>query len=285
MASSKNKQHRNPRKECALVTGGSHGIGKCLAKRLAAKGYSIILVALDDIDLPKTRSEILHESKVNVWTIGADLTRKRATERILQEVKALDLKVSILVNNAGLSYVGGFDNFSLDYYRNLVTLNSTALMELTYLFLPLLKENKKAYILNIASVASMFPVPYKAVYTASKHFVLGLSLALHEELKDYNISVTSVCPSGVVTSERSRLMVAELGWLAKSSVMTPDAVARESLEGLFNEKRNILPGSASKLYQIIQKVLPYQMMMKIVLKQIRKTMRVKTKLEQTKKAS
>jgi short-subunit dehydrogenase len=257
-------------KEFALVTGGSQGIGKCIAQRLAGCGYGIVLVALPGPELAAAAFEIRRRFGVRVETIGVDLTEDNAPLVVWKTVRQLKICVTILVNNAGIGYIGRFEDYDPSYYVRLVRLNALAAIQLTYYFMPMLREAPLAYVLNISSAASLVPTPFKSVYAASKQFVLHFSLALREELADQHISVTTICPNAVVTNGRQREYFKHANWLARSVALLPEQVAAESLKAMFGKKSYVVPGKISRMLKVIVDILPLRMRIRMVYRQIKK---------------
>ena len=101
--------------------------------------------------------------------------------------------------------------------------------------------------MNMSSMASLMPVPFKTVYSAAKHFVQSFTLSLREELRDSNISITAVCPNAVLTHVRHSKHVEASGWLGRQTAMTPEKVARISTRAMFRQRASLVPGWRSSL--------------------------------------
>ena len=255
-----------------MITGASLGIGRSIAHKLAERGFNIILVALPTDELAQTELELKNKFGINTESIGIDLSQDGAPQIVFEKVEKLGIRLSILINNAGIGYVGRFEDNPFSYYRTLIKLNAQATVQMTYLFLPMLKERSRAYILNMGSLASILPAPFKSVYVASKQFIRGFSLSLCEELREDGISVTTVCPNTVLTKEIHEKRVAALGWLGRISALRPNQVAEESLEAMFAGKRCIVPGMLNRFASFLLRLLPYNIMISLIQNQIKKTM-------------
>lgn len=179
----------------AVVTGGSLGIGAEFAKQLAAKGTNLVLVARDAKRLNEFASQL---NGVKVHTIAIDLAEPGASQQVFDEVEALGLEVDLLINNAGFAKHGAFTEVPFETQRGQVMLNVASVMELTYLFLPML-ERTQGGIINVASTAAFQPVPYMAVYGATKAFVLSFSEALWGEYRERGVKVLALCPGATDT--------------------------------------------------------------------------------------
>lgn len=181
-----------------VVTGGSLGIGAEFAKQLAARGANLVLIARDPQRLGELATELRAAHHVKVDTIAIDLGEPGASQQVFDRITALGLEVDLLINNAGFAKHGAFTQVPFETQRGQVMLNVTSLMELTYFFLPML-ERRGGGVINVASTAAFQPVPYMAVYAATKAFVLSFSEALWGEYRDRGVKVLALCPGATDT--------------------------------------------------------------------------------------
>jgi short-subunit dehydrogenase len=184
----------------ALITGASMGIGEAFAEALALRGYDLALVARSGPALQTIAERIGPGARVRVESIVADLEDRAALERAGDEAQALLGRVDLLINNAGFGAHGPFE--TIDPQRNLgqVRLNVEALVALTNRFAPAMLERGTGGIINVASTAAFQPVPYMAVYGATKAFVLSFSEALAEEFRGRGVRVLALCPGATRTN-------------------------------------------------------------------------------------
>ena len=184
----------------ALITGASMGIGEAFAEALALRGYDLGLVARSGPALATIAERIRTVRGVRVETIVADLEDRNALERTGDEAQAQFGRVDLLINNAGFGAHGPFE--TLDPQRNLgqVRLNVEALVALTNRFAPAMLTRGTGGVINVASTAAFQPVPYMAVYGASKAFVLSFSEALAEEFRGRGVRVLALCPGATRTN-------------------------------------------------------------------------------------
>jgi len=254
----------------ALITGGSQGLGKAMAEELAKKQINLILVALDSPELYETAHLIQTKYGVDVEVIGIDLTQDNAPSKILEFVQTKDLAVKYLINNAGMGYTGSFDSFDVSFFDNLLKLNVLALTKLTHLFLPMLKHHSPAYLLNISSMAGLFTMPYKTVYSASKQYVYSFSRALREELRGTNVSVTALCPGGILTNEKIIADTAKIGFSAQILSSTPEYVAHSAIQAMFDKRKMHVPKFLVRLYSWMRYIIPKSIQVKMIGNSLRK---------------
>ena len=256
----------------ALITGASRGIGKAIAEECARRGYHLALIALPNESLSNLATEIAAKYKVDVRFLETDLGLDRAADTVMEWVLEEDLAVSMLVNNAGLGSVGPLIDGDEHLHQVMLNLNMQTPYFLIRKLLPLLKQHERAFVINISSQAAFFPIPYKATYAATKIFLLNLSLALQYELKDSNIHVSAVCPSGVKTSPEIRKRIESAGFLARQVALEPEEVAAITLRQTFRGKRFIVPGRLNALSYYLSTMMPDFVRMAFISKTVKKNM-------------
>lgn len=239
--------------ETVLITGASSGIGCELAKIFAQNGYNLILIARNIIKLNELACELMDKYDIKVYVLQQDLLENNAAEKVYESVTKIGKNVDILINNAGIGYVGSFHKKSLKSDKEILRLNIVTLTELTKLFSKDMVKLKKGKILNVASTGSFSPGPFTAVYYATKAYVLSFSMAISEELKPYNVMVSVLCPGATRTNFSKRA-----GKRDNKIGMSPDKVARIAYFGLLKNKRIIIPGIINKILTKIPGNLVYK---------------------------
>jgi len=234
-----------------------------------------MLIAVDDEHLKEAEESIKSKYGVDVLSFGIDLSKVEAAEKVANWFYDQNKKLSILVNNVGVGDVSQFDETPLEDHMKMFNLNAVLMVKLTHLLLPALKKNDKAYILNVASIASYFPIPYKTIYSATKSFVRTFSFALREEVKP-KISVTTTFPPAMFTNDDIRRRVKSVGWLARAGTLEPGYVAEKSLIALFKGKRQKFPGIVNNVYLRTPDFIGYRLTMEIIKNRVKKELNNKT---------
>ena len=175
-----------------IVTGASQGLGKAIAIQLAKMHENLVLVALPESGLEDLSDFLSNNFNVDVHHLEFDLSIVENYTKFYNYVNEHSLNIKYLVNNAGILSRGSFDTLSIDFILRQIEVNVIAPTMLTKLFLDNLKQNKPSGILNVSSLAGYFPLVEKQVYCGTKAYVLSFSRALRKELKQDNISVTTV---------------------------------------------------------------------------------------------
>jgi hypothetical protein len=236
-------------RETALVTGASGGIGLELARQFAAHGFDLILVARREAELEALAGRCREEHGVRVHVVPMDLIVPDAPAKLVQRLEDDRLDVDVLVNNAGLLDLGRFAEIDVGHHERLLQLNVVVLASLTRRLLPAMIERERGRILNVASTSSFQPVPWLALYAASKAFVVSLSESLSEELKGTGVTVTALCPGITKTEMHERAqeqhpMMRNIPGLFLSDVAD---VAREGYEACMAGRPVVIPGLPNRL--------------------------------------
>lgn len=222
--------------ETALVTGASSGIGEQFARQLAARGYNLVLVARRADRLEKLASELPTDAKV----VACDLASDAAS--LGGRVQELGVDIDLLVNNAGFGTSGPFLENEPARDAEEVRLNCEAVVTLCHAFLPGMVERRRGGVINVASTAGMQPIPYEAVYAATKAFAISFTDALHAELRGTGVRVMAVNP-GPVPTEWQEVAGYEPDRPAPAPGEIPAAqVVSESLEAWDKGRRSVIPG-------------------------------------------
>lgn len=245
----------------ALVTGASSGIGEALARQLAQLGYDIVLVARDEARLAACARELTQASGANTLIASTDLGNPDALVALADQINAAGISIEVLVNNAGFGLHGAYEHSSVDQATDLLQVQLVALLKLTHELLPPMKRARRGYILNVASVYSLCPVPYQAVYSATKAFILSFSRALQTELEGSGVVVTVLCPGVTLTRFRSRQ-----GYPESSSVkgMSAAVVAHAGLTGMFARRALVVPGLSNRIFVLLAQLLPAKAAMRMI---------------------
>ena len=243
----------------ALVTGASSGIGRALALRLAAEGADLVVTARREERLRELAAEVEGAHGVAVSVEAIDLGAPGAAADLYARTEGAGVAVDVLVNNAGF---GDYEQFVASPWERLsamMTLNMTALTELTHRFAPRMVERGRGRVLNVASIAAFLPNPNFAVYAATKAYVRNLSEALDAELRPAGVRCMVLCPGGTRTEfletagQRER---AGAGAVMMSAERCADIGVRAMLAG----RRTVVPGWLNATGMSLLRLVPRALM-------------------------
>lgn len=250
-----------------LITGASFGIGYELAKIFAKEKYNLILVARNLEKLNQIKDE-LQNPDIQIFTIQKDLSYPNSPKELFDEINKKGLEIDILINNAGFGLLGSFVELDLQTQLDMIQLNITSLVHLTYLVLPQMIAKNSGKIMNVASTAAFQPGPNMAVYYATKAFVLSFSEALYAELKSKGITVTALCPGPTRTEFQKRARMENIN-LERSKLipyMSAEKVAQIGYDGLMKGKRVVIPGLLNKTGTKLVKIFPKSFVLAVLKK-------------------
>ncbi|NVO19633.1 MAG: SDR family oxidoreductase [Bacteroidetes bacterium] len=242
--------------QTALITGASSGIGYELAFIFAREGYNLVLVARSEQKLNEIKSLLEKQYKARVSVIACDLSVFEEVKGLVSQIKKSGIDVDILVNNAGFGDSGFFIETNWEKESQMLDLNIRALTYLTKEFATLMAVRKKGRIMNVASTAAFFPGPLMAVYYATKAYVLSLTEALGNELKDKGISVTALCPGPTASGFQSMAGIEDSKLVKGKKLPTSKEVAEFGYKALMNGKRVAIPGLMNKMQVFMTRLTP-----------------------------
>lgn len=240
----------------ALITGASSGIGRAMSLNFASRGFNLVLVARRKEKMLELKKEIRKFSDVKVKIICKDLSDEKQCRELYEEVKAVN--IDILINNAGFGLYGKFTETDLDRELEMINTNIRAVHILTKLFLKDFEKRNYGFILNVASAAGFMAGPMLATYYATKNYVLQLTKAIYEELRQCgtNVYIGALCP-GPVNTDFNKIAGAEFS----VSGSTDEEIAEYAISNMFEGELIIIPKNEIKLAVVASRLLPSKLML------------------------
>lgn len=254
-----------PRKT-ALVTGAAGGIGRALAFEFAADGCDIVGVDRSGNELNQLAIELeFAHPGITVRTMDMDLSETDAAETLFKACAEQNIQVDVLVNNVGFGKMGEHVLQSPDVMTDMLTLNNLLMTKLCLLFGNDMKARGKGEILNVASLVGFSSSPFFSAYSGTKAYVIAFSVGIAQELRDFGVQVSCLCPG---TTETKFLDTAEIDdpsskgmrRFASAFIATPDVVARAGFKGLKKKKKVIVPTLFLRLQSYALRTLPVELM-------------------------
>lgn len=247
----------------AVVTGGGSGIGRATSVLLAERGAHVAV-----LDVSEERA---HETAELVRALGrrasvhvADVRNQERLEEIAAEVVAEHGGVNILVNNAGVTSAGRFEDESLDDLHWIVDINVWGVVHGCRAFLPALREADEAHIVNLSSMVGLLGLPHNTIYSLTKGAVRSFTEALRAELVTTNIGVTAMFPGAVRTditntargTDAERLASMGKSRLAPIAMRPPKAAARQIVRGIEHNRARMTVGPDARMVNLFTRVVP-----------------------------
>lgn len=248
-----------------LVTGATSGIGWTIAKALATEqGAQVIAVGRRSERLQQLQREVNAENG-SIETHALSLTDHDATRKLCETLAQSGIDDLIL--NAGVTRVEQFADGSFEFDQSILATNVTANLQLIRgLIDPLSNNNVGGRILLIASLAGIVPLPYQAVYSGSKAFLVNFGLSLREELKSHGICVLVFAPGGIATEMTDIDAMAKM----QNQLASADEVASDAINMFIKRRSFIVPGMQNKLVALLSRLLPRAFLASIIAKVYRR---------------
>jgi uncharacterized protein len=239
-----------------VITGGTEGIGRALAEEFARDGHNLVLVARDGAKLARTAAELSQAYPVEVKVTAQDLTTPEGCAGVEQAVRRFGFYADVLVNNAGVMASGFFQDADPAAMRRMIDLDVRAVVDLTSRFLPGMIARGHGGVLNVASMMGFMPVPYEAVYAASKAFVLSFSKSLAYETWGTGVTISVVAPGVVSTGLHAKAGGQNSRYLLWFPAWSPEQVAKLAYRRFKRGRSVTLPGIGNKLGAFVTRLVP-----------------------------
>jgi short-subunit dehydrogenase len=249
----------------AVITGAATGIGRALAGRLAGEGARLALADLNRGGLDEVSRRLTGQG-FELSTHLVDVADAQQVEGLARDVVDRYGRVDVLMNNAGVALFGDVEEVSLADIEWLMAVNFWGVVYGIKHFLPVLKQQRKAYIVNISSAFGLIAPPGQAAYAASKFAVRGWSEALRHELAGTNVRVSTVHPGGIRTDIAKAGRVGagahpakrdqEVATFERLATTSPERAADRIIRGMLRGEPRILIGRDALQIDLIQRFLP-----------------------------
>ena len=241
----------------ALVTGASSGIGWHIAETLAGKGYSVVAVSNQPIQLDDLKKSLEQAYGITVIIFSTDLARENSAQQIFEFCEKHSLTVEVLVNNAGMFIFGEAVTADYSAMRSMLNLHMVTPVLLSRMFCESMIRRGIGYIMNISSITAVMPYPGISLYGPTKAFIRHFTRAIRTEMKLYGIKVTCLLPGAVSTAfygtDKYNTPVFRLLGLMK----TPQTVAKAGVNALFKNRPECVPGLLNKIIVFLLPLVPH----------------------------
>ncbi|XMB66025.1 SDR family NAD(P)-dependent oxidoreductase [Mycoplasmatota bacterium zrk1] len=252
-----------------LITGATGGLGRAITYEAASRGYELILVDLDDRNLESLKIGLKNNFNISVITFNISILDKDQMTGVWDYLKENNIKLDMLINVAGRDEEGLFTNTLPIVSIGIAELNAVG--TLSMISNAIKYKSNTLRVINISSMAGFYPMPLKAVYSASKRFLIDLGYSLNDELNSQNIYITTVCPAGLPTRADIIEKIDSQGFFGRVTTLNVGIVAKRIFEKAFRNKKIYIPGFLNQVVVIISNLIPQRVLAKLVGKRWRKT--------------
>ena len=233
----------------ALVTGATGGLGKAFVYALAKRGYPLCLTGRSEEKLQRLQADLQAQyPQLDVIALTADLSDEQSRARLMEQISEQGIFLRLLANVAGADVQKGLTEYTQEKIAFQCRVNFEAAVSLCRFAIE--RKADELQIVNVSSVSGIYPMPYFAIYSATKGALTSFSMALREEMKGKKVSVTAVLPGAMPTREDIKQQIQGQGLWGRLAVKTPEAVAEASLKAVRKNKRKVVVGFWNKVMRI-----------------------------------
>lgn len=247
-----------------LITGAAGGLGRAFAVDCAKRGYDLFLTDINDSGLTLLEKGITSRYPVRVLTKSCDLTDDADVDALFRYALDRDVQFDMLLNIAGVDFEGSFYERSTESIMKIIQLNVEATLRVTHKALRHRVVNKRFYIVFVSSLASFYPMPLKATYAASKSFLREFAFALGQELKIQNVSVLSLCPGGLPTTQEALSGIAAQGFWGEVTTNRLEKVTHRTISRVLKGYALYIPGFINSAFRVAGSLLPKPIIAKLL---------------------
>lgn len=251
-------------KKRALITGAAGGLGQAMALACAERGYDLFLTDLDAARLATFKEGVQRQYPVQVDFLDCDLSDPAAVDALWSDISNQDLRFNLLVNVAGLDFEGPFMEIESSRLNHIVRLNVESVITMIQAVVRHRVPDQRLHIVNISSLAAFNPMPVKAVYAASKRFLLDLSLAIGQELAGEDVRILALCPAGMPTNAACIRGIEAQGLAGRITTLNVSTVARRCIRHALAGRRIYVPGLVNQLVRVASGLLPRMIVTRLI---------------------
>ena len=239
-----------------FITGASGGLGRALANECARRGWNLFLADINESGLLSIQRGLERQFGACVAVKACDLTSDWSVDALLETIDAREIRFDMLLNVAGVDYEGAFLERTRRDVVKIVSLNNEATLRITHAILNRRREERPFSLVFVSSLASLYPMPLKATYAASKRFLLDMAVALRHELHPQNVRVLALCPGGLVTTPEAMRGIAAQGFWGDATTNPLETTARRTIDRALGRGGVFVPGWMNRTLKFFGGLLP-----------------------------
>jgi len=247
-----------------LITGAGGGLGRAMAAECARRGWDLMLTDMNEKSLEALKEGLCRQYRCNVDALPCDVTDAEDVKRLFQHIHEKNDALNMLLNVAGIDFEGSFLEVDCDRLIDIVRVNIEGSLRMLHGALNARDLDKRFYIVVVSSLASMYPMPLKATYAASKRFLLDFSMALAQELAENNSTVLTLCPGGLPTTPGALQGISAQGFWGRVTTNSLTRVAKRTINRALRGKRVYIPGVINHTFSILGRLVPTALLTKLL---------------------
>lgn len=251
-----------------FISGATGGIGKAFSFECAKRGHSLFLTGRSEQKLIALKEQLQKVKDVDVQICACDLEKEQSITDMIDFIDLKSLKFDRIINVAGVDTQKPFLEYDKEKVLMQIKVNSEATLSLTHALLK--RREKEVEIITVSSMSGQSPMPYFAIYSATKAMLTNFFTALHYELKKEGVKVTTVIPGGVYTRPDIVEQIKGQGLWGKLSAKTPEYIAQKSLKKVRKNKVKFIPGFFNKFLNALMRIAPKKIVLNFIARRWKK---------------
>ena len=267
------------------ITGAAGGLGKAFSMECASRGWDLYLTDISSAKLERLAKGLMRLFNVRVLYDACDLSNPEAREAFWQHINDLGIDFKMLINVAGVDFEGAFMERAKDEIDTILKVNVVATVAMTRSVIENRRNDNPLYIINVSSMAGFYPMPLKAIYAASKRFLLDFSRAMRLELRSRNIRVMALCPAGLATKEDTIKSITSQGWAGQVTTLQTGKVVFNTINRALAGHSVYIPGWINRIMTAASAVLPSDWVAWLIWRRWQKTREIAAQLDEQTGAS
>jgi short-subunit dehydrogenase len=260
-------------KKYVYISGATGGFGKSMAVECALRGWNLLLTDLSGEKLDALSRAIRSAYGVEVLPILCDLSDTASRTELIGALGAAGVRLSMAINVAGVDYEGPFLKRTREEVLSILNVNVVSTVDMMHSLVSLRAPGEAFRIVNVCSLAGMFPMPVKATYAATKRLLISMSLALREEFREIGATVTALCPAGMATNELLLKSLDAQGLAGRLTTLEVGLIARRTIDRALEGRAIYIPGALNRLLNAAGRMLPETLVARLIHRHWTKTNR------------
>lgn len=255
-----------------LITGATGGLGQAFVFEVIKENKNILITSTSIEKATTLKEKILKiNPNINVQIFKCDFCIEEDLNKLIAFIKDNNIKIKMLINNAGFICEGSTKFSDVETLKKCIKVNNMSTISLTKNILDMHNKDYHLDIITISSLAGNYPLPFMAIYSASKAFLKNYFLSLRYEYKKDNVNFLVVLPGAIATSQSMKDAISAQGIKGKLSAVPPEKIAKKSLKKVNKNKATYIPGTFNKLTNFVSKLAPLSLQIKVAGKMWRKS--------------
>ena len=251
-------------KSYVCITGATGGLGRSFAVECAQRGWDLFITDLSGETLKSLADGLMSAYGIDVDYYPCDLSDSESRTKLFDMLLSCGYSFRSLINIAGLDYEGPFAEKTREQIRMILRLNIEATLEMTHEIIKLRAKGEPFRVINVCSLAAYYPMPVKAMYAASKRFLLDFSLALGEEIRHLGGTVTALCPAGMPTNEECIKSIEAQGFMGWATTKNVGFVASSTIDHALKGHAVYVPGRINRIIRIVGSLVPPRLIARLI---------------------